>query len=171
MIDNPSEVYQDVKETFRLRHIYCHEIAFSERVDVSLITRCFVNSTLFLKAADQLIWNLVAPNAPLTQSAMNAEAFQDFERANKQLEELYGHFNLYLDDDEKREFTSTQDAWTTFRDLAAKSYANRWGTGGTIWPTLNSRERRTLTLLRIEELRRELERLEKQRSHLTKRSG
>ena len=171
IMDDPSEVYQDVKETFQFRHIYCHEIAFFERVDVGLITRCFVNSSLFLKAADQLIWDLVAPNAPLTQSAMNAQAFQDFTKADQQLEGLCANIALYLDDDEKKESNATQEAWARFRELQASTYANRWGRGGTIWPTLNSSEARTLTLLRIEELKRELEHLQEHRSPLPKNSG
>ena len=99
---------------------------------------------------------------------MNSQAFQDFVKANQQLEELCGAIALHLDRDEREEFNSTQEAWCIFRDLAASSYANRWGRGGTIWPTLNSGERRTLTLLRIEELRREFERLQKQRAHFGK---
>jgi uncharacterized protein YecT (DUF1311 family) len=161
IIDNPSEVYRDVKETFRLRHIYCHEIAFPERVDVSLITRCFVNSTLFLKAADQLIWDLVAPKAPLTQSAMNVQAFQDFKKADQQLGQLCANIALYLDDEEKKEFGAAQEAWAGFRELEANSYANRHGRGGTIWPTLSSNEAHHITRLRIEELTREFERLQK----------
>lgn len=170
IIDNPSAVYQDVKETFRLRHIYCHEIAFFERVDVGLITRCFVSSSLFLKAADQLIWHLVAPNAPLTQSAMNARAFQELNKADQQLEDLCANITLYLNDEEKKQFKASQEAWAAFREQEASSYANRWGRGGTIWPTLKSREAHTLTLLRIEELKRESKRLEKDRSNPAKPS-
>ena len=169
IVDNPSEVYQDVKETFRLRHIYCHEIAFSERIDVGLITGCFVNSSLFLKAADQLIWDLVAPNAPLTQSAMNVRAFQDLQKADQELGELCANIALYLNDEEKNEFGAAQEAWAGFRELEANSYANRHGRGGTIWPTLNSSEALTLTLLRFEELKRELGRLQKDRSSMEKK--
>jgi uncharacterized protein YecT (DUF1311 family) len=168
IIDNPSEVYQGVKQMFRLRHIYCHEVAPFETVDIGLIMNCFVNSSLFLKAADQLIWNLVAPGAPLDQSAMNAQAFQDFKKADKELEELCANIALYLNDEEKKEFEATQDAWTSFRELGASSYASRWGRRGSIWPTLNSSEAHHLTRSRIEELKRELEHLRRQRSYRLK---
>lgn len=170
IIDSASAVYRDVKETFRLRHIYCHEAPFFGKVDVGLIRRCFVSSSLFLKAADQLIWDLVAPNAPLTQSAMNVEASRDCRKADQILEELCANIAPSLNDDEKREFDATQEAWAKFRDLAAKSYANRWGRGGTIWPTLNSVEKRTVTLLRIDELKREFEGLQKYRPFPAKKT-
>jgi hypothetical protein len=110
IIDSPSEVYRDVNETFRLRHIYCHEVAHSEKADGDLISRCFVNSSLFLKAADQLIWNLVAPNAPLTQSGMNLKAFQDFNNADQELERLCARISAFLDEDEKNDFSAAQKA-------------------------------------------------------------
>ncbi len=171
IIDNPCEVYQHVKETFRLRHIYCHEVAFFERADVNLITKCFVNSTLFLKAADALIWDLVAPNAPLTQSAMNVMAFQDFKKADQELGELCSNICLYLRDDEKKEFGAAQEARTRFRELEAESYANRHGRGGTIWPMRRSRQAQHLTLLRIQELTKEFDRLRKNGPDLIKQSG
>jgi uncharacterized protein YecT (DUF1311 family) len=129
IIESPSEVYRDVSGTFRLRHIYCHEVAHSERADVDLIARCFANSSLFLKAADQLIWDLVAPNAPLTQSAMNSKASQDFINADRELMGLYARIASCLDDNEKKEFAAAQEAWTAFRKLEQSSYANRWGGG------------------------------------------
>jgi uncharacterized protein YecT (DUF1311 family) len=165
IIHDAGEVYRDVKETFRLRHIYCHEITFGETVDVGLITRCFVNSTIFLKAADQLIWNLVAPNAPLTQGAMNAKSFEDFHSADQELKDLCASIESCLDDDEKREFRDAQAAWEAFRKRDAESRANRWGRGGTICPTLNSGAASTLTHLRIEQLKRELDQLAKDRAH------
>jgi uncharacterized protein YecT (DUF1311 family) len=163
IIENSSEVYRDVKETFRLRHVYCHEITRLDRSEFDVIKRCFVNSSLFIKAADQLIWDLVAPNAPLTQSAMNVRASEDLRKAEEQLNEFYSNIVLYLDNDEKEEFRASQQTWAAFRELEANSYANRWGKGGTIWPMLNSRRAEQLTLLRVEELKRELERVQKNR--------
>jgi len=163
IIDNPSQVYRDVNQTFNLRHTYCHELAFLERADITLITRCFVSSSLFLKASDQLIWNLVAPGAPLTQSAMNVRGLEELGEADGELKILCSDIASYLDKEEKDDFACTQEAWDAFRKLQANSYANRWGKGGTIWPTLNSRNAITTTRLRIEELRRELNRLQKDR--------
>jgi uncharacterized protein YecT (DUF1311 family) len=79
------------------------------------------------------------------------------------LNEFYSNIVLYLDNDEKEEIRASQQTWAAFRELEANSYANRWGKGGTIWPMLNSRRAEQLTLLRVEELKRELERVQKNR--------
>ena len=97
---------------------------------------------------------------------MSAGAFQDFKKAGQQLADL----TLYLNEDEKKEFKVAQEAWVAFRELEAKSYASRWGRGGTIWPTLNSREALAVTFIRIEELKRELEHLRKNRSYSVNKS-
>jgi uncharacterized protein YecT (DUF1311 family) len=163
IIDNPSEVYRDVNQTFRLRHTYCHELAFSEKADPALIARCFISSSLFLKAADQMIWDLVAPNAPLTQSGMSARAIEELAEADEELKRLSAGIASYQNKEENEELARTQAAWGAFRELQANSYANRWGKGGTVWPTLKSRNETTTTRLRIGELQRELERLQKGR--------
>jgi uncharacterized protein YecT (DUF1311 family) len=163
ILDSPADVYQAVKETFRLRHEYCHELGLHQKPDKTLISNCYENSSLLLKAADQLIWDLVAPNAPLTQSAMNKRAHDDLTNADRSLIELCKKIDPFLDDMEKKEFKESHAIWAQFRDKEAESVANRWGRGGTIWPTLRAGHAHKLTLLRIEELKRELQRIEKLR--------
>jgi uncharacterized protein YecT (DUF1311 family) len=163
ILQNPEEIFDDVKKTFRLRHIYCHEIADSEKPDIAVITKSFDSSSIFLKAADQLMWNLVAPGAPLSQGEMNAKASEDLWNTHAELEAVSKEFLHYLDADEERDFAASQEAWMAFREQDAKSYADRWGKGGTIWRTLYPSHARSLTSLRIEDLKAELGRLRKVR--------
>ncbi len=164
ILEDAAETFQDVKEIFRLRHIYCHEIANSERPDRTLIAKCFESSSIFLKAADQLIWNLVAPGAPLSQSGINEKASQDLTESNHKLDSVTAEITSYLDGNEQKEFAAAQESWKTFRELEAEARASRWGRGGTIRPTLYFTRARTLTLTRIEELDRELASLRQSRT-------
>lgn len=165
ILQDPNATLRDVKETFRLRHIYCHEIADSEKPDSALITKCFESSSLFLKAADQLVWNLVAPNAPLTQTAMNIKASDDMKDTNETLKAVTTEFISFLDADQESEFLKSQEAWSAFREQESKSYADRWGKSGTIRPTLYFSCAQGITSARIDDLNRELASLRKSLVH------
>jgi len=156
IIQDVARIFGDVEEIFRLRHVYCHEIADLEKPDPVNIRRCFESSSIFLKAADQLIWDVVAPGAPLTQSAMNQKASEDFHSSSKALDAVLKEMLGYLNEEDKKEFLAAQVAWEKFRELDAMASANRWGRGGTIWGTLHPRHGQAITESRLDDLKREL---------------
>ena len=52
-----AEIYSDVKETYKLRNIFCHEAAESNVVDVLKIYKCYESSCKFLRASNEFFGN------------------------------------------------------------------------------------------------------------------
>jgi hypothetical protein len=83
--DNSNQIISDIKRTFELRHIFCHEFTANIKIDKDEIFRCFQNSRIFLNHINDFIWNLLHPNAPETQTEMNIKS----EKILKQLIKSY----------------------------------------------------------------------------------
>ena len=136
MIKELDKTLKYVDKTFELRHIYCHEAATSEEnVKPEIILECHNHSNLFLKAVDQLVWNLVAPNSPLTQSEMNKEASERFKIADRDMKEIYEKIMAKIREDRKKEFVVAQETWEKFLKAEAEFYANEYR-GGSLKPAV-----------------------------------
>jgi hypothetical protein len=53
------EIFEGVKKAFRLRHIFCHELATSFRFDVNEIEHCAYGFLFFLIGADRAVQDLL----------------------------------------------------------------------------------------------------------------
>ena len=82
---NCSEVIGDIKKTFELRHIFCHEFGNNVKVSSEDIFRCFKNSKIFLGHVNEYIWHLLYPDAPQTQNEINSEAQKSFLEKEEEL--------------------------------------------------------------------------------------
>jgi hypothetical protein len=104
--DNYGQIVQDVKRTFELRHIFCHEFASNFKIDLNEIIRCFENSKIFLTQTNLFIWALLYPDAPETQFEMNEKANKDFEKIDNELKILIKEI---ISATKKDEFNNTNE--------------------------------------------------------------
>jgi hypothetical protein len=139
-IDNGDQIISDIKRTFELRHIFCHEFATNLRIDKDEILRCFNNAKIFLNQTNDFIWDLIYPNAPETQADMNNHTSDQFSEADNELTELiitikeaskensYMTLNIDLLDE-------TLTEWKKYREVKAKLDASVVE-GGSMYPTI-----------------------------------
>lgn len=159
--DNFNEIISDIKRTFELRHIFCHEYSNNLKVEQNEILKCFQNSRVFLKHTRDFIWNLRHPNSPETQSDMNIKSTQDFENIDRELSELIakikgmrGENQLGFVDQEL--FDKSIIEWKKYRTAKAEAYSSNFK-GGTIYPTIFSVNMAWTTKEKIESLKKDFE--------------
>lgn len=158
-INNFDQVIADIKRTFELRHIFCHEFATNVKIDKDEILRCFLNSKIFLNQTNDFIWDLLYPNAPETQADMNNQASETYDKADKELTEListikeaskehsYMTLNINL-------FDKSIDEWKKYRDIKAELDASVVE-GGSMYPCIYAGSLTTTTKEKIESLKNE----------------
>jgi uncharacterized protein YecT (DUF1311 family) len=158
-IDNGDQIISDIKRTFELRHIFCHEFATNLRIDKDEILRCFNNAKIFLNQTNDFIWDLIYPNAPETQADMNNHTSDQFSEADNELTELiitikeaskensYMTLNIDLLDE-------TLTEWKKYREVKAKLDASVVE-GGSMYPTIYAGSLITTTQKKIESLKNE----------------
>ena len=158
-IDNGDQIISDIKRTFELRHIFCHEFATNLRIDKDEILRCFNNAKIFLNQTNDFIWDLIYPNAPETQADMNNHTSDQFSEADNELTELiitikeaskensYMSLNIDLLDE-------TLTEWKKYREVKAKLDASVVE-GGSMYPTIYAGSLITTTQKKIESLKNE----------------
>lgn len=103
-----------------------------------------------------ILLTLSAFTASLTahsQQDENAEAALAFERADKELNEVYGKVMGVLDDESKQRLKKAQRAWVAFRDAEATFRADAEARGGSMWPLIHEGIRSRLTKERVVSLR------------------
>ncbi|MEN9442925.1 MAG: hypothetical protein RLZ33_3002 [Bacteroidota bacterium] len=158
-IDNGDQIISDIKRTFELRHIFCHEFATNLRIDKDEILRCFNNAKIFLNQTNDFIWDLIYPNALETQADMNNHTSDQFSEADNELTELiitikeaskensYMTLNIDLLDE-------TLTEWKKYREVKAKLDASVVE-GGSMYPTIYAGSLITTTQKKIESLKNE----------------
>ncbi len=160
-IENSDQIIVDIKRTFELRHIFCHEFATNMRIDKDEILRCFNNAKIFLNQINDFIYDLVYPNAPETQTEMNIQAFTEFEKFENDLSELIltiieaknrkSNFELNVEF-----FDKTMEQWRLYRKAKAEFDASI-AEGGTLYSFLYSTSSTATTKEKIESLKNEFE--------------
>jgi len=158
-IENGDQIIADIKRTFELRHIFCHEFATNLPIDKDEILRCFNSAKIFLDQTNDFIWDLIYPNAPETQADMNNYASEQFEQSDKELTELIStikeaskeHSYITLDADL---LDQSINEWKKYRDVKAKLDASAVE-GGSMYPTVFAGSLTTTTKEKIESLKNE----------------
>lgn len=155
--DNFNEIISDIKRTFELRHIFCHEFSNNLKVEMNEILKCFQNSRVFLKHTRDFTWNLRHPNSPETQTDMNIKSAEDFENIDRELSELIvkikgmrGENQLGFVDHEL--FDKSIIEWKKYRTAKAEAYSSNFK-DGTIYPTIYSVNLAMTTKEKIESLK------------------
>lgn len=129
IIQDSEKVYRSVARTFELRHVICHELASGFTFSSEEIEECFSGTVLFLKAADELFYEILHPDPPLTQSAMNVRAGEILENVSAELENLNQDICGRLEGQEVVEFLKVDSAWQAYMKLHADFEANIFGSG------------------------------------------
>jgi uncharacterized protein YecT (DUF1311 family) len=160
-IENSNQIILDIKRTFELRHIFCHEFATNLKIDKTEILRCFISSKIFLNQTNNFIWDLLYPNTPETQTDMNIKASEDFEEVDNELSKLLEKIKqaskeeiyFILDNTALDEIILE---WKKYREAKAKFDSSMF-TGGTMYPLIYSSSLTITTKEKIESLKIEYE--------------
>lgn len=160
-IENSNQIISDIKRTFELRHIFCHEFATNFNVDQDEIFRCYNSGKIFLDQINNFIWHLLYPNAPQTQSEMNSQAIDDFEKSENDLSELISTIKKAKTDNSDFDinvilFDKTIEQWKIYRESKAELDASIVE-GGSMYPLLYSSSLTETTKEKIESLEKEFE--------------
>jgi hypothetical protein len=158
-IDNGDQIIGDIKRTFELRHIFCHEFATNLCIDKDEILRCFNNAKIFLNQANDFIWDLIYPNAPETQTDMNIQASDEFEKFENHLSVLISTIKEAKNENSDFDlnialFEKTIEQWKIYRKTKAELDASVVE-GGSMYPTIYASSLATTTKEKIESLKNE----------------
>jgi uncharacterized protein YecT (DUF1311 family) len=146
-----AEIYSDVKETFKLRNIFCHEAAESNVVDTQKIYKCYENTKKFLEATDEFIWELIEPNRPTSNLDMKIRADEKLTKLNERMRNLIKEI-LAIAEEDIENVEEVQKIWEKYRDERTEMVASSWE-GGTGQGLVILEEKVFLTESRIEELK------------------
>ncbi len=94
-----------------------------------------------------------------SQHEMNQQAYAGFEKADKELNQIYAKVQAKLDKEGKEKLKAAQRAWVTFRDAQAELDADIMR-GGSAASMLNAGSKTQTTKKRVEELKEFLKQLE-----------
>lgn len=160
-IENSEQIISDINRIFELRHIFCHEFATNLNVDKDEILRCFNNSKIFLNQTNGFIWNLIYPNAPETQTDMNIQAYDEFEKFENDLSVLISKIKKAKNENSDFDinvklFDKTMEQWEIYRKSKAELDASIVE-GGSMYPLLYTSSLTTTTKEKIESLKNEFE--------------
>ncbi|WP_317897763.1 hypothetical protein [Aurantibacillus circumpalustris] len=131
---NYDQVIKDIKRTFELRHIFCHEFATNIKVEKDEILKCFNSSKLFLNQTNEFIWHLLYPNSPVTQTDLNLQASETFQKIESEFEELL----IVIKQTSKNEdfqtfnpelFDETISEWKKYRKVKGNSDSSAYKEG------------------------------------------
>lgn len=87
-----------------------------------------------------------------SQMEMNAEARADFEKADRQLNVVYGKVQKLLDVEGREKLRIAQRTWIAFRDAEAELHADTEARGGSMEPLVLFGTMTRLTEARIKQL-------------------
>ena len=135
IIENVNETFCYVEKTFQLRHVFCHEIATAIEIEAEDIGKCVDHTTVFIKASDEVVSQTLYPNAPLTQTDMNLESYEDYQRERELLDSLLGRVTEVLSGKQREKFHDANKAWESFVEASIAIEGLEYE-GGSIRPTI-----------------------------------
>jgi hypothetical protein len=152
-------IIRDIKRTFELRHIFCHEFATNIVVDKIEILRLYENAKIFIRQTDNVIWSLTNPYFPKTQAEMNNQASKTFKNVEIELANLISKIKEASKDDlsipvNKRLFNKTIVAWKKYRKVKAEVDASYFDYGS-MYTLMYDNSLTTTTREKIESLKNE----------------
>lgn len=157
-----AKILQGVEDTYKLRHIFCHEFAVNIKIDPEKIKSDYQHCKLFLEQSNDFIWDLLYPNAPQSQQDMNEQSADDFQNADNELAELIRLIKEISKEEDpmldfdKALFDKCTETWKAYRDAHA-DYSASVVTGGSMYRLLHNSARKQTTLEKIRSLQDEFE--------------
>lgn len=151
MLKDAGQVFVSVTKAFELRHIVCHELATAHDVDHEEVARCFDGCVAFLRAADELLSQILHPGAPLTQADINFAAGQSLAEARVALQAAVSHVQRRLSGDDLVAFNAAHASWEQFC-CATSDFDALQVRGGSMWAGYRSSCEEALVRSRTTEL-------------------
>jgi hypothetical protein len=156
------EILKNVKRTFELRHIFCHEFATNFKIEKEEVISLFDDNKLFLEHTNSFIWTLRYPDGPYTTSEMLQVAGNELKNAELSLYDLIEKIkkinssdtNLYSFDYDL--FNKSIIKWKEFRDEYANCKASSFD-GGSMSPVQLLTSKSSITKNLIAYLEKEFE--------------
>jgi hypothetical protein len=130
-------------------------------VDQDEIFRCYNSCKIFLDQTNNFIWHLLYPNAPQTQSEINFQAMDDFEKSENDLSELILTIKKAKTDNLDFDinvilFDKTIEQWKNYRKSKAELDSS-FVEGGSMYTLLYNSSLTETTKEKIESLKNEFE--------------
>lgn len=158
---NFPRILESIKKTFELRHIFCHEFATKVKIEYDEIKLIYEDCKIFLNQVNEYIWYLIDPDAPMTQTDMNIQAGEDFQKSESELNEIIekikkADFSEGFSTYDIKKFDLVIEKWKEYRnakaDLEAESFS-----GGTMEPLIRLSTLSNLTQKMTAELKEDYE--------------
>lgn len=153
IIEDLNAVLSSMREAFRLRHIYVHELAESVRPNRAEITQLLESAVTFLEASAEAIGDLLRPNAPRTQSAANALSAANAAQLDGEVVTALGKLERRLTPERRALLHESQLAWEQFRNRHAQFVASEYA-GGSLYPQVSSQSQADAAQARLSEIER-----------------
>lgn len=152
---------QSVDRAFELRHIFCHEFATNVNIEYNNIKGIYDDCKIFLHQVNAYIWNLIEPDAPITQTEMNKKASEDFEKAEKRLNKVIKELKSTkpiegLPSYDVNLLDKVIGKWKEFRVVKAEMESNAFF-GGSMQPLIHLIALKNITEEMTENLERDLD--------------
>lgn len=147
-----------LKNLFETRHIHVHELPENPEIERSTVTDFAIAAMKVCDALDQVLSTELHGNYALTQTEMNFEAADRSKRAEARLQRLLKQADP---DNSNKAFQAAQEAWEIYRTRQAEYRSDIHSeTRGTIAPLIYHSEEERITIARIEDFERYLNRPE-----------
>lgn len=156
IISDIGETLCYVGRTFELRHVLCHETATAVQIETEEIDKFIYHTTIFLKSSDELISQILFPDAPLTQADMNRMSYSEYEKERESMDMLVSRILNTLSNGQNEQFVIANKAWEEFFNSSVEVEALQYE-GGSIMPTIANVAAARLVRDRKKQLERLLE--------------
>lgn len=137
IILDSNETYKNIIKTFELRHIFCHETATNIEFDYKTIEQSFLSASMFLKSSVDYISEIIHPNAPLTQTAMNIDSANEAKEILNQVKIVKDKMlnKLSNQTDRINSLKASHEKWGDYMKEYSTFSADAYK-GGSIWPLI-----------------------------------
>lgn len=156
-----AEIISSVKRTYELRHIFSHEFATNVIIDKNEILENYNNCRIFLEQTNNLIWEILYPNSPETQTGLELQASEKLEIKEAELDKLIAVIKEFSKDDEinyfeESIFNQCMEKWYDYRKLHAE-YKASFVKGGSMYNAFYLSDLERVTIEKIKSLSEEFE--------------
>lgn len=171
ILKNPNEIYSDLKEMYKCRHICAHEFIDDEIIDKikESIINWLKSSYNFINATQHLVDYKINPTVYMTQAEMNDFSSNEYLEINEKIKPIINKIKNsfenklnnenYSDDLKERikenldDFINSEKSWQEYSKTSAKMIANNLGKGGSIWNLIYTNHLTDLANSRLLELK------------------
>jgi hypothetical protein len=134
---------RDLQRLFGVRHVVVHEVTNEPPFEEAELERFYLAAKNIIKASNAALSEVLYPNAPLQQSAMNEQAAKELTEETAELEAVLETLRTIAGTERTEQLDKTVAAWETFANLFAQFAADEYR-GGRIAPLIYASEKRQL---------------------------